>query len=185
MNAQPWCSTRVDALRNHVYGSFDICPSTCKVNNCPVGYTRTFPDKSCHRIAAVSKLQTAKSFDDAEEICRREGARLYHPRNMQAWDLLLNLTGPQMDDPFPYQGGGTKFIALGMRVDFTQGYPILQYSDGTPVPETLVGKAFAWKDSTYPLNEPTKACVALDGRVAVNRECDGYYDSELVTFKAV
>ena len=30
----------MDKFRNHVDKYYDICPSTCKVDNCPVGYTR-------------------------------------------------------------------------------------------------------------------------------------------------
>ena len=31
---------KVDKFRNHVDQYYDICPDTCKVDNCPIGYTR-------------------------------------------------------------------------------------------------------------------------------------------------
>lgn len=179
VNAEPWCSTRVDNKGNHVTGSFDICPVTCTVNNCPISYTRSFPDKSCHRMPPISPLHTVQDFDEAEAVCQRDGGRLYHPRNKEAWQLLLNLTGEQLQNSAPYVNAPANYVALGMKVDFTLGYPVVKYTDNTPVPPTLFGTAFQWKDATYPLNEVDKQCVAFDGLSVVNIPCTGYSDGEV------
>ena len=73
----------MDKFRNHVDKYYDICPSTCKVDNCPIGYTRTYPDKSCHRVAEINSAELVPNFEEAQAKCRAEGARLYQPRNQE------------------------------------------------------------------------------------------------------
>ena len=46
-------------------------------------YTRTYPDKSCHRVAEVNSAELVSTFVEAQAKCRAEGARLYQPRNKE------------------------------------------------------------------------------------------------------
>ena len=78
-----------------------------------------------------------------------------------------------MSDPVPYETSGSKYIALGLKVDYSQGWPQLQYPDNTPVPDTLVGTAFEWEDASYPKNDNVSECVAFNGnKKVVNMECN-------------
>ena len=89
-------------------------------------HTRTYPDKSCHRIAEVNSAEVVPSFEDAQAKCRAEGARLYQPRNQDAYDLLRDILDEQMSNPVPYENSGSKYIAIGLKVDYSQGWPQLQ-----------------------------------------------------------
>ena len=78
-----------------------------------------------------------------------------------------------MSDPVPYENSGSKYIALGLKVDYSQGWPQLQYPDNTPVPDTLVGTAFEWEDASYPKNDNVSECVAFnENKKVVNMECN-------------
>ena len=68
---------------------------------------------------------------------------------------------------------GSKYIAIGLMVNYELGWPQLQYPDNTPVPDTLVGTAFEWKDASYPKNDNVSKCVAFDeDKNVVNMECN-------------
>ena len=53
------------------------------IDNCPIDYTRTYPDKSCHRVAEINSAELVPNFEEAQAKCRAEGARLYQPRNQE------------------------------------------------------------------------------------------------------
>ena len=48
-SGMPWCSIKTDEDNNHL-GETEFCPETCPVNDCPLGYYRNYPDKSCIKV---------------------------------------------------------------------------------------------------------------------------------------
>ena len=43
-----------------------------------------------------------------------------------AYKLLKSVLEEQMTDPAPYNNSGNKYIAIGLKVDYSQGWPQLQ-----------------------------------------------------------
>ena len=153
----PWCSTRVDSYGHHVAGHWDDCEETCPLNNCPVGYVRSFPDTTCYRISSLR--ERVESFDEAEDICQGEGARLWQPKVYASVSRLLNLE----DDILNYDA----YYATGMRK--INGRTTYQNGE-------LVDKAFSniipWNYSyTYRLNED---CYGLYKARFQRLSCEGY-----------
>jgi len=116
-----WCSTYVDLDRNHLDGNDYPCDDTCSAFNCPVGYYTAFPDTSCYRVSPPHGDATAKSFEEARDVCRAEGGRLWEPRNRNFLSTLLEV------DEHYVGGAGQHFgwvhddlsaTAIGLRVKY-------------------------------------------------------------------
>ncbi len=120
--SDPWCSTSTDSDWNHIEGdgtNWGTCDPGCPFTNCPVGYYRAYPDRTCYKFSAAYPVLTQPSWDAAHEACRKDGARLYQPRTTNA-EYHMGLEDQQyFGSPghFPYR---TKtYTAIGLKVSTT------------------------------------------------------------------
>ena len=115
------------------------------------------------------------SFLEAKAKCNAEGGRLWQPRNAEAWANLLSLEEDILSIPsghFPFNGQIT-YIAIGLDIKIEDGSAVAYYTDGTKVPENLIGEAFVW-DATYPMVDANRLCVAITEGKLRNVPCAGY-----------
>ena len=117
----------------------------------------------------------------AESACREDGARLWQPRNADAWTGLKHFESSTLDGRFNgITGVDEDLVAIGMTVDDADG--TVRYPDGTEVPESLFGTAVEWA-AGFPVVGAGKGCVAVNGDMElVNVECDGYSNGNVRKF---
>ena len=161
----PWCSTKVDSNGQHTSGFWDNCQETCPLNNCPVGYVRSFPDTTCYRVASFK--EKVESFDEAEGICQNEGARLWQPRVLESVDRILDLE----QDLLTYDA----YYAIGMRKEF--GTIQKTYPNGEPV-EQEFSKRLQWQQEYQVQNDyGQNLCIVLYRRRFQMVSCNGHNSS--------
>ena len=51
-NGVPWCATRTN-LDNEYIGYYKDCGPLCDVNNCPIGFHRSYIDESCYQVCKM------------------------------------------------------------------------------------------------------------------------------------
>ena len=125
-----------------------------------------------------TQYKDVAAFSEAKTICNSEGGRLYQPRNEDAWNTLLAFESELFADPkghFPFNTGET-YVAIGMEIKIEDGEPVSYYSDGTKVPENLIGKAFVWDNAptSFPENDAAKTCVGIVAGKLRNVPCAGF-----------
>ena len=127
----PWCSLLTDIQRNHLegVGTQGICPNTCNVQNCPVGFYNQ--DQTCIRISARTDHDSWVSTAQAEEQCMKAGARLYQPRDVKSYENLLAAEFEHLKPNKSHflHNNKSSFIALGARSLDTSSS--LVYLDGS------------------------------------------------------
>ena len=161
-----WCSTRVDSNGQHVPGFWDNCQENCPLNNCPVGYVRSFPDTTCYRVASLK--EKVESFEEAEDICQNEGGRLWQPRVLESVDRILDLEQDLMNYDTYY--------ATGMRK--TLGSEKKSYQNGEPV-EKEFSMRLQWQQDyevEYEYGQNHLCIVLYQGRFQVV-SCTGHNSS--------
>ena len=146
----PWCSTRVDEEGKYVDGHWSDCHNDCEYNNCPLGYVRSTPDTTCYKIASLK--QNVSSFDEAENICQNDRARLWQPRVTGAFRRVYDTETDALNIFSAHYATGIKF-------DPSSGN--FTYRNGEEVDEGFF-PTLPRKSSEITLNADEEACVGLE-----------------------
>ena len=130
-----------------------------------------------------TQYEDVATFAEAKAKCNSDGARLWQPRNEDAWNNLMSLESKLLSSPqghFPFHSPDNSFIAIGLEIKIDQyGEAVAYYPDGAKVPENLIGRAFVW-DTLFPENNADKTCVALIEGKLRNVVCNSYEEGTFV-----
>ena len=173
-STEPWCSLKTDIHRNHIEDTNNrgTCSSSCNVQNCPVGYFKHH--KTCLRISARTDHDSWISTEQAEEQCRKEGGRLYQPRDIKSFKSLLisEFEHLQPNRSHFLHRGKESFIALGARANFS----LISYLDGSRA--YMLESIMNNQGNLLKYNNEEK-CIMLDknGKLTLTK-CEGYFDGQ-------
>eukprot|EP00095_Tigriopus_kingsejongensis_P007774 snap_masked-scaffold154_size301342-processed-gene-2.15 protein:Tk07774 transcript:snap_masked-scaffold154_size301342-processed-gene-2.15-mRNA-1 annotation:"GJ15814" len=169
-------NTGTDANGHHLEGYDKACERTCNVNDCPLGFYRNYPDRTCYQVSSNNPDDAAvETFDQAQAICNGQGARLWEPRTNHG---VLMLSTTDLDSGH-FDWSNDAFTALGLKMVFKGGTWSMNYrSDDVSVSQTIIDR-LPWAPG-YPLVDPIKTCVALKKQMLQNVACSGFVSSKLL-----
>lgn len=177
-----WCPTAVDfETRGSISGSEASCSDLCeKRSNCPIGFWPMYGEPTCYQDSAGRVKDMIETFDEGEEICRSQGARLMQIRSTEALNHLT-LSRPShfaattayvTDVPDTVVGIGMKYQQLD-----DDDEKILYYWDNTKVDEKLADKMIAdHMHADFPSADPDTDCLAFKGDKLLNVPCEGFFN---------
>ena len=170
---KPWCSTAVDALGNHIAGSDQTCSDACERDSpCPIGFWRLYHEETCYQDSQAISPDTFKTFEEAEDSCAAQGARLFQFRSTEAFRYFENDRAETFNNDDFFRKFSKGVIAVSLKYTMKEGddEKKFYYFDDTPVDPHL-SEVLEW-DGSYPEDNDNE-CVAMHRLKFQNVPCNG------------
>ena len=129
-----------------------------------------------------SPFDVVSSFDDAEEKCKQDGARLYQPYTTASLKAILGLeTEGALTSYHPWRSSSETYFAIGMLTNYAT-YPNHLYRDGESVDTFFFDNGLPYIHGFLEYGNDT--CVAMNGEDFYHIPCSGYSTVEEMIMSA-
>ena len=119
-----------------------------------------------------SPFDVVSSFDEAEEKCKQDGARLYQPYTTASLKAILGMeTEGTLTSYHPWHSSSATYFAIGMLTNYAI-YPNHLYRDGESVDTFFFDNGLPYILGSLEYGNDT--CVGMNGGDFYHIPCSGY-----------